>query len=70
MPEGRRVAIEYCTFTYDDEKQAREDFELLEGRKVTGEITLRRHEGRWFLEIGSEKELPESFLSKLTGARL
>jgi hypothetical protein len=37
---------------------------------VTGEIALRRHEGRWYLEIGSEKELPESFLAKFTGERL
>lgn len=62
--------MEYCTFAYKDEESAREDYAKLEERKVTGEIALRRHEGRWYLEIGSEKELPESFLSKLRGERL
>lgn len=62
--------MEYCTFAYKDEHTAREDFERLEARKVTGEISLRHHEGRWFLEIGSEKDLPESFLSKMLGERL
>ena len=70
MPEGRRVSIQYCTYAYDDEKQAREDFERLQARKVTGEFALRRHEGRWFLEIGAEKDLPDAFLGKLTGERL
>jgi hypothetical protein len=37
---------------------------------VTGEFALRRHEGRWFLEIGAEKDLPDAFLGKLTGERL
>lgn len=62
--------MEYSTFAYKDEKTAREDYELVEGRKVSGEISLRRHEGRWFLEIGAEKDLPESFLTKLQGERL
>lgn len=62
--------MEYSTFAYKDEQTARADYDLIEGRKVTGEIALRRHEGRWFLEIGTEKDLPESFLAKLQGERL
>lgn len=63
--------MQYCTLAYDDEKLAREDYEhITEKTRTTGEISLRRHEGRWFLEIGSERELGDSFLGRLRGQRL
>jgi len=61
----------YCTLAYDDEQKAREDYDRVANKnRITGEVSLRRHEGRWFLEIGSERDLGEAFFARLSGERL
>ncbi len=63
--------MQYCTLAYDDEQKAREDYDRVANKShTTGEISLRRHEGRWFLEIGSERDLGDAFFSRLSGERL
>ena len=61
----------YCTLAYDDEQKAREDYDRIAHKsRTTGEVALRRHEGRWYLEIGSERDPGEAFFARLSGERL
>ena len=63
--------MQYCTLAYDDEQKAREDYDRVANKsRITGEVSLRHHEGRWFLEIGSERDLGDAFFSRLGGERL
>jgi hypothetical protein len=63
--------LQYCTLAYDDEQKAREDYDRVANKsRITGEISLRRHEERWFLEIGAERDLGDAFFSRLSGERL
>lgn len=61
----------FATFEYDEEIQAREDLELLWERKFGGETALKPSgDGRWFLELGLEKEPTQNLLEKLRGKRI
>ena len=57
---------------FDTEQDLREAAKKLwDGYKVTGEMAIRPlGNGRWRLELSSEKELRDSTLEKLNGKRL
>ena len=57
---------------FDTEQDLREAAKKLwDGYKVTGEMAIRPlGNGRWRLELSSEKELRESTLEKLNGKRV
>ena len=64
--------MQFLTFQYRSRREAEEDLEhLWHVRKVRGELALRTDKDEvTFLEVVSEREIPQSWLEKLRGVRL
>lgn len=64
--------MQYLTFEFDNEKEMRDLIKKLwDHYGVTGEVHVRPlSDGRWRLQVHSEKELRESSLEKLSKWRV
>ncbi len=64
--------MQYLEFEFDTEKELRETVKKLwNGYNVTGEMAIRKtKDGRWRLEVVSEKDLRESTLEKFARWRI
>ncbi|MCG0239876.1 MAG: hypothetical protein L6E13_12015 [Firmicutes bacterium] len=64
--------MQYLTFEFESEKELRDVMKKLRDHYgVTGELHVRKvAEGRWRLQVHSEKELRESTLEKFSKWRV
>ncbi len=62
----------FCTIEYATEDEVRRAWDHLWRKlQVTGEVSVKpAPDGRWYLEVASEKDLTPQTLEKLGGVRL
>mgnify|MGYP000660493967 CR=1 FL=1 len=62
----------WFTLQFEDEQELQRCIQLLQKRyRVTGELSARRlDDGRWELQVVSERRLRESVLERLPGQRV